>query len=249
MPYKTQQYPAFFIFCLACLFAGCSQSPNPEEQVRIGALPEIDTFYFGNRLVHVKKSDKNTFDKLPGFTENWNAHKEEKNKLKKDAKWVYRNSDTLFFNIAGNKKVTLVNSSNNLSDNTVVYHYVGVIPELNKYLIFAALWEGFNYVLIDKETGDTTITIGFPVASPDKKYFVCGNCDLIAGYTFNGIELYTNENKPKQLASRELKNWGINNIRWLDNSSLIVSASFFDTASVNYQRTEYLKLRWNDKAK
>lgn len=122
--------------------------------------------------------------------------------------------------------------------------YRGLLPDLNKYLIYATYYEWYNYVLIDRVSGDTTITAGLPIISPDKKTFICGNCDLVAGFTFNGIELYTNKNKPELVAIRELTKWGPTSIKWLDNSSLIVECNISDTTNANLERQDFLKLTW-----
>lgn len=233
-----RQFIVYFIF-LVTILVGCNQSQNTDKTTIEDTKSELDTFYLGNKLVHVTKVEKSTFDKLPEFALKSN----ESEYLLKDSSTVKRTGDTLFFKISDNKKVTLINNNSD-NDTYVNYSYGGLISDLNKYLIYATYYEWNNYLLIDPVSGDTTITAGLPIVSPDKKTFICGNCDLLAGFTFNGIELYSNINKPELLSARELTKWGPTNIKWLDNSSLIVECNISDTTNANLQRQEFLKLTW-----
>ena len=233
-----RQFIVCYIFLVTILFS-CNQSQNTDKTAIEDTKSELDTFYLGDKLVHVTKVEKSTFDKLPEFV----LKSDESHYLLKDSSVVKRNIDTLFFEIADNKKVTLVNDNSD-NDTYANYSYRGLLPDLNKYLIYATYYEWYNYVLIDRVSGDTTITAGLPIISPDKKTFICGNCDLVAGFTFNGIELYTNKNKPELVAIRELTKWGPTSIKWLDNSSLIVECNISDTTNANLERQDFLKLTW-----
>ncbi|HWY35057.1 MAG TPA: hypothetical protein VNX68_10450, partial [Nitrosopumilaceae archaeon] len=82
--------------------------------------------------------------------------------------------------------------------------------------------------------------------SPDKNYFISGNADLVAGFVFNGFDLYEIKNKKIHLIGRrELSNWGPEKIAWINNSSLLVQRIISDTTKPDKVRSEYVKLIMN----
>ena len=52
------------------------------------------------------------------------------------------------------------------------YAYVGNVPILNQYLVFADSGDFYAYIFIDKTTGKQTDFERFPFLSPDKKYII-----------------------------------------------------------------------------
>ena len=62
----------------------------------------------------------------------------------------------------------------NGGDDIVTYNYQGQYPILNAYIMLATYYENYNYILIDKKTGnEKTVFNEFPLLSSDHKYVVC----------------------------------------------------------------------------
>lgn len=226
-------------FLCGALIISCSEKKQDKPEIEKGPVSETDTFYLGDKLVQVEKATKAEFDKLDSIV----FDTSEVQNLLADSSSVKRKGDTLFFSISNNRKVTLVNNYADDDDTYVSYSYLGFMKDIDQFLVFGVYYEWYNYLLIDKQTGDTTITCGDPVVSPNKKYFICGNADLEARFTFNGFELYENTHKPKLVNSRELGKWGPEMIKWLDNETMLARCSISDTAAKNLIRTDYFKLK------
>jgi hypothetical protein len=218
---------------------GCGSEPPAEKVTDNNNIPkpEQDTFYLGNILVHLEKIQKTDFDKV---SENPVDTANEALLLRRDSSLVSRSGDTLFF-MTGRGKVTLLNIESE-GDNYSNYLYKGYLKDMNQFLVYGAFYEWFNYQLIDRITGDTTALSGEPVLSPDKKRFISGNSDLMAGFTFNGIELYKSTHKPELIGARALGKWGPNIIKWLDNRTLVIECNVSDTTLENMERLDYFKL-------
>ena len=223
----------FILF--SCSHSGSEKNTGKKDSLR----SEIDTFYVGKKLFTVEPSSKEEFDKLPETL----VDTAESHNLLKDSGHVKRTGDSLVFTLNGSGRVVLKNEITD-DDSYVRYTYCGSIPEIGKWLVYGAYYEWYNYLLIDQSTGDTTEVIGEPLVSPDRKHFVCANSDLFAGFTYNGIELFENEQgRTKLIGSREIGAWGPDRIRWLDNSTMLVEQSRIDTTAQNMEAIRYIRLK------
>jgi hypothetical protein len=232
---------------ITLLFAGCKPDKKMQNQEITFTAPEkaliseLDTFYLGNELVHVEKINKSDFEAVASNTI---IDTSEVKSLMLDSITVKRHGDTLVIKTNA-KEVKLVNNNNDEDDTDlyITYKYYGYIKDADKYLIHCWYYEGHDYKMIDRKTGSITDTWGVPLVSPNGKLFMTGNTDLVASYTYNGIQLFENTHKPKLIAQRELQTWGPDEIRWLDNKTLLVKASMAETATESEQHPEYYKLR------
>ncbi|MEO6305610.1 MAG: hypothetical protein ABIP51_20780 [Bacteroidia bacterium] len=137
---------------------------------------------------------------------------------------VFRENDTLILKCNNGKIIRLKNIRSE-EDNMEFYNFIGLNKDINAYIITRSLYEAFDVWLINKQTGDSLITIGFPAVSPDKKKFVCTNVDLEAAFSSNGIELFKNEdNKYTSVGFRELNDWGPERAMWKNDTTLIIKA-------------------------
>tara|TARA_B110000285_G_scaffold92393_1_gene105823 strand:- start:379 stop:1065 length:687 start_codon:yes stop_codon:yes gene_type:complete len=200
---------------------------------------DLVSFSLCERQVKVTMIKKSEFEDLISPIE----IKDESKYLKEDSLKVIRLNDTLVFNLNNGKKAHLINDDSN-GERYGQYSYLGTLDNLNQFIVYGSFWEWHNYILIDMESGDTNYLAGFPVLSPDKKTIISGNCDLIAGYTFNGLELYNNSSPIKKICSTELMSWGPDKIKWIDDSSLIIKGYISDTSLDNLQKLEYFRIEW-----
>jgi hypothetical protein len=226
----------FFIFSLSILLWACGNPTSEKKEVGKILSSEIDTFYLGNKLIKVETVQKTTFDESPSPA----FDTSETRNLEADASLAKRTGDTLTISISGNKKLYFVNDTS--ETDYANYYYMGKMKNTNQCLISEIYYEGSGYSLINYQTGDTTTLSGKPVLSPDKKYFICGNADLMAGFNINGFELFENLPKPKFLSARELMKWGPEQIKWVNDTVLLVKATVLDSTAEYSMRTDYFKL-------
>ena len=212
---------SYFKLLLPCILIGIFGCKNTVSSD--GAKRTLnDTFYLCEKLVMIDSISKETFEEIPAKS----FDTSELRCILADSATVRRHGDSLIFAVANNKVITLVDVHAE-NDSASSYRYLGFNKEIGQYVVYGSFYEWYNYALIDKTTGDTTWTCGEPVVSVDKKYFICGNADLEAGFTFNGIELYENVHKPKLICRRELQNWGTTSIKWKSSNILFVQGLKF----------------------
>lgn len=197
-----------------------------------------DTFYLCNKLMRLDSITLNEYEKVPVIPI---GDSSEGVNLLRDSAAVKRHGDSLIIT-AGGKEIILVNNHSDTCDATANHEYRGFNKDLGKYIVHSIYWEWYNYILIDKESGDTVVACGEPIASPDKRFFMCGNADLVAQFTFNGFELYENRHKPKLICQRELLKWGPHEIKWIAQNTLLVAATVVDTTTPDLERPAYYKL-------
>ena len=95
--------------------------------------------------------------------------------------------------------------------------------------------EGYQYLMINSKTGKETFICGPPAVSPNKKYLVASNLDLIAGFVYNGIEMYDIEADSLKLNwRRELTKWGANEIAWINDHTLIAKKQQQDSVTQKF---------------
>jgi hypothetical protein len=114
---------------------------------------------------------------------------------------------------------------NNLKedDDYEVYQFLQ-LDALGNYIVAAFYMESYDYLLINSATGKITHTIGFPIYSPDNEKYVSGNYDMIAAFTFNGIDFLTQTNDSAWVDIRmDFKTWGCEELKWKDDSTLYVN--------------------------
>lgn len=219
------------------MVSSCDTKPSIQTTVNADSTNAAhDTFYLCDQLVHIEPSSAFEFgvcDTSMRFNENL-----EQNKLVKDSSIAKRISDTLFLSLI-DKTLHFIDDSSDNATTFVKYLYFGRNQSLGQLELYAGLYEGSLYVLLDTETGDTTYTIGPPVISPDKSKFICANSDMEAGYDFNGLEVYSNTHPPKLLCRRELTDWGPQEIKWVSEKEMLVRAYFINSSN---NKDSFLKL-------
>jgi hypothetical protein len=143
-------------------------------------------------------------------------------------KRVQRQKGKLIFTLANGKKAILKNNDTE-GDEYAAYTLWAWLPAVESWLVFVSGYENSSWLLVSQRTGKQTTTWGVPHFSPDNKYFICGNVDLAAGFDVNGIQLYRVEKaQPLLLWERELTDWGAENFRWKNNTTLVAERITLD---------------------
>ncbi len=225
-----------FVVFIAIILVGCKEDAGKKTIVE-NIPTNTDTFYLCDRLIKIDSIDKGEFEKLAEMK----IDTSEANCIANDSFSVKRFGDTLNFLLENGNYAMLINNTSD-NDSSSKYFFQGLNKELNQFVVYGIFYEWWYHVLIDKRTGDTTVTCGPPVVSPDKKFFVCTNSDIEAQYTFNGIELFENTSPPKLVCSRELNFFGLNKIKWSDNNTLYAEVDVIDSTQMFQTKKVYCKL-------
>lgn len=103
----------------------------------------------------------------------------------------------------------------------VHYLFRDYLEEINSYLIFIQYYEGGDYCLINKHSGQKIIIPGLVKISPDKNRFVSYNQDIEAMFSTNGFVIYKLlDNSFVKEYEVELSDWGPSNAEWLDDNNI-----------------------------
>lgn len=226
-------------FC-ALYFVSCQQSAKTEEgtkdstvTVTDSAAVIIDTVSIGRQLYNITVSTAAEFQQVPAFI----ADTSEAVNILRDSVRVRRAGDSLILTLANGRQKVMVNNNNDNEEYTQ-YTYQAYLPAMEHWVVFNAGYEWHSYELINSRNGEMTRTIGFPELSPDKRYFICSNTDLMAAFTLNGFQLfqYTPGQNPVLLQERELVNWGPATIKWKDATTLVALQHYLDAHSEEHTR-------------
>ncbi|MBA2613323.1 MAG: hypothetical protein H0U95_15245 [Bacteroidetes bacterium] len=220
------------------LLIGCSgnKDETPKEQI---AEVKLDTLVIGNSIYKTQDlADTNyTFPDLiaPADTDNVNIINFKEH--------VSRSADSLFLSCDNGKTIKLVNNRAQ-DDGYVLFNFMDLNKDINYYVITRLRVESRDFILVNKKNGEPLETIAYPIASPNNKYFVCGNCDLIAAFETNGLAVYKkNKNNYELAALRELADWGPDKLMWKNDTTLIVRAlkKLTDETTTPFYKALYIK--------
>lgn len=226
-------------------FMACQQQPGKvtaaiqdsvltvtAEPVAAAAGEDADTVTIGGRLFSWSAIDKSEFDAIPEMQPDTS----EAVNISRAPGRVARSGDSLIFSLEnGGQKVLLNNPEDN--DNMALYTFLGFMPELQHWVVFNSGYEWSSYELINARNGEQISTLGIPQLSPDKKYFITANADLVAQFNTNGFELFENRKEglvPIQHYMPET--WGPIKIKWKNADTF-----YAEISEVNKQMEETIR--------
>lgn len=214
----------YLIPALFLLLISCSNPKTPEAVIvkQDTLVVERDTLQVGKHIYFIQ----NLTDINYKFTNvNFPGDSDIVQISKVPAGFVTRIKDTLFLKLDNGNTLRL-KDNRSAEDDFTAYSFVEFNKDINYYVVFQSLYESGLYLLINKTDGTKHEAFGYPYVSPRKDYFVCGNCDLVAGFRANGLEIYKKKGNEYVLeGTRELANWGPEQMLWLDDSTLVIKGS------------------------
>ncbi|MEW6621105.1 MAG: hypothetical protein AB1422_17530 [bacterium] len=148
------------------------------------------------------------------------AQKLEKYQLNRYKNFVIRQSDRLLLKLDNGGQLTLEDIDKE-GNETELYTFRELLENLNIYVIQIHYYEGGEYMLINKNSGEKIKIVGKIKVSPDKQRLVSYNVDLEAHYCPNGFQIIRLLNdhfvEEYQLIIDE---WGPSNVKWISNTKL-----------------------------
>lgn len=159
--------------------------------------------------------------------------------LEKSNKGIFKRDSIGLNLLLGNEtwKRLSINDTFEEADNTFEHYF----RDYGFYSVRTQYGEGNGFRLIEVKTGLETKINGRPYFSKNGKFILTVICDIEAGYSFNGFELFTNKNgKLKELIEYNPYNWGCIAAKWINDSTVVIK-------NESYQKQFYTKLTIKNK--
>jgi len=201
-----------------------------------------DTLRVLGKVVPFLPVNKRAFDKLPAFPLGRRTDTIDSPDVVQSFGPVSRQGLQLVFKPANGRQVVLTHDTTD-SETVAYYHYWTELPKVRQWVVMASFFEGSAVKLIDQRTGQLTTLWGEPSVSPDGRYLLAYNTDMVAGFDPNGLQLYRMEaTGPRLLWERLLDSWGPAEVRWDGNKAVVIKQDAGITHDGNAVETHYVRL-------
>lgn len=96
--------------------------------------------------------------------------------------------------------------------------------------------EGYDGGFYNSKNGDVYYAKdGEPILSNSNKRFIIANKDLLAGFQWNGIQIYRIDDNDIILEyEQELYEWGPTNVQWINDEHITFSKTYFDEINLTF---------------
>lgn len=115
------------------------------------------------------------------------------------------------------------------------------------YLFRNQYSEGNGWIVINRKTGQQVHLGGMPYFRPGSKDFVTMESDLIAEYNMTGMEYFSvEEDSIFQVWHLGINNWGPQQGRWVNDSTLVVRSEYFANGEWGKMAYGFVKVTFNN---
>jgi hypothetical protein len=156
----------------------------------------------------------------------------ERKELAGTRKAIERSDGTLQIRTA-KKVVTLVDNPEESGDSAIAYSYLGFSRELNSHVLHVQYYEGDTYMIIHHQSGNHAFPSGFPIVSPDGKYFLSLSEDMFAGYNPNNVEVWSVIRGGFHRIADFNPEWGPHHGNWASPRRALVRKRCYDPSDNN----------------
>ena len=224
------------------LFASCEHGNEKGSDNPSAVLP-IDTLVADNYVLSFESADsfpttdiygdlayRNT---LTDTIDNWGkkAVVIQSYLLNKSDQHFYVTDSTLVLMLANGTSRTFSNKDEDNGDYKH-YYFEHYFDKIDYYLISVHLYEGGYWILLNRKNGFSKIMCGLPYISNNNRTIVCINSDLEAGYTFNGLELFSILHDSLYTEFRKETKWGPTDIKWINENLFLIKREHFHADSI-----------------
>jgi hypothetical protein len=233
------------------LLASCGSEEKKEKNKSEKTDPVIKENVKDTITFTLEDIDKNTYCKLvekSGYCGKVIRGEWEDDSLKENRlieaypRIVSRNGNRISF-LVGKNNLDFKDTQDEMSGDYVRYRLIDMNDE---YAVLAMIYyEGYEYMVLNHKTGKSFKTWGRPIFNNGGTMAVSGNCDLQAGFSNNGFQIFVNEDGKWNLKmERLLDDWGPAGLWWV-NDSVICSKKITVTeadSTGNGTNTSYVKI-------
>ncbi|HSZ26389.1 MAG TPA: hypothetical protein VK766_11740 [Cytophagaceae bacterium] len=265
---KNKNIQVAFFFLISILIS-CKEQVNENEDKQVSlhdtlftAIPKTiftgiyDTLGYSISVNSISKeqyesvsvaipNDDSTRIALCGEKEGGCMEAMERYYISKVSEQVQRKGKELILRLSNGQTKKFTNDTSQ-SDGYEVYQFLSM--DKNGYYIVAVFYfESYNYLLINARNGHATRTIGYPVFSPNRSLYVAGNYDMVASFTFNGIDFIgVTKDSTFSEACIDFSTWGPDELKWKDDSTLYIKQKS-QTGENLIERINYAAMRFRRK--
>jgi hypothetical protein len=148
------------------------------------------------------------------------AQKIEKYQLRHYGDLVKRDNNKLILKIDNGNDIVLENITGEF-DGDMLYSFQEFFENINTYLIHIQYYEGIEFYIINKSSGEMTKVPGLIKISPDNTRLISFSIDLEAGYSPNGFVIYLIDNNSYLKDFEYYTNdWGPSNVEWITDKKI-----------------------------
>lgn len=246
-----------YILAVALLLV--SWKPGHKKTAAQTSVLKSDTITAGNYVLTFENTDRfPTTDiygdlayriKLTDTVGNWHnrAAKIQEYLRNKSTDYFYMKDSTLVLKLANGKTESFANWDNQKDEGYNFEHY---FDKIDYYLLRVQLSEGNCWMLVNRKNGYKKYINGLPYISKDNKQIITTNTDLEAGYSFNGLELYTILEDSLQTEFSKETEWGPTDVKWINDNQFLLRREHFHIDSktgnpnniVDYKRVTIKKI-------
>lgn len=130
------------------------------------------------------------------------------------------------------------------------FNFEHYFKEIDYYLLRVQWGEGNCWMLVNRQNGYRRYISGEPYISIDKRKILAINTDLYAGYSFNGIELYTISGDTLKMEFEKETDWGPSDIKWINDNQFLLKREHFNFDTITNQEvniTDYKRVTIDEK--
>jgi hypothetical protein len=173
----------------------------------------IDTLMSENKIYYVTQISDDYYDKA-------NDKSLKTYKYPKDQEKIRINSDSIVIYAID---TTLVFRNEEGEENIADFTFKGLIPQTQFAIIDGMFWEWTESYLVGINNGQVYSIFNAPAISPDLKFIVSYNADLVAMMMSNGLQILKYENDSISIDFElEFYDWGPEEVKWENDSSLLI---------------------------
>jgi hypothetical protein len=161
--------------------------------------------------------------------------------------YFYTTDTTLVLKLAEGKNLSFLKWDIEKDEGYNFEHY---FDKIDYYLLRVQWAEGNCWMLVNRKNGFKIYIRGLPFISPDNKQIITANTDLEAGYSFNGLELYSINADSLKAEFTKTTVFGPTAVKWISELDFLLRRQNIqlDTITGNQDYiVDYKKVRFEKK--
>jgi hypothetical protein len=152
----------------------------------------------------------------------------------------YITDTSLVLNLSNGNTLSFANWD---SEQDEGYTFENYFEEIDYYLLRVQWSEGNCWMLINRKNGFKRYIGGLPHISTDSKHILSINTDLEAGYSFNGLELYSIAADSLQKEFSKETVWGPIDVKWINEKQFLLKREHFQVDSISGRQKYFIDFK------
>lgn len=222
------------------IFVSCGQRNNNTTSSQTSIMT-LDTLTADNYVMTFYNSDSfpptdiygdlNYRINLTDTIGNWHTRAEKIQNYLADKfrDYFFTTDSTLVLKLADGKTTSFLKWDNEKDEGYNFEHY---FDKIDYYLLRVQWGEGNCWMLVNRQNGFKKYISGLPYISLDNKQIITTNTDLEAGYSFNGLELYSILADSLQTEFSKETVFGPTDVKWISQNEFLIRREHFHVDTI-----------------